>query len=184
MVIEQSGRGERACDLSRLLRERLIFLVGPVNDATANLVVAQLLESENLTRTFPCTSTRPAGRCTRGWPSTTRCSSSSRTCPPCALAAVSSMGVPAGGGQEGQAFHASQLPHHDSPALGRRPGQASDIQIRPAKSWICASALNRILAENTASPIALDTERDNFMSAEDAVSYGLVDKVMTSRSEG
>ena len=190
MVIEQSGRGERAYDIySRLLRERLIFLVGPVNDATANLVVAQLLflESENPDKDISCTSTRPAGRCTRGWPSTTRCSSSSRTCPPVHRPGGQHGRVPAGGGQEGQAFHASQLPHHDSPALGRRPGQASDIQIQAREILDLRERLNRILAENTGQPverIALDTERDNFMSAEDAVSYGLVDKVMTSRSEG
>lgn len=95
--------------------------------------------------------------------------------------------LPAGGWQEGQALHPAQLAHHDPPALGRRPGQASDIQIQAREILDLRERLNRILADNTGQSIdriALDTERDNFMSAEDAVSYGLVDKVMTSRSEG
>ena len=190
MVIEQSGRGERAYDIySRLLRERLIFLVGPVNDATANLVVAQLLflESENPDKDISCTSTRPAGRCTRDGHLRHDAVRQAGRVHPVHRPGGQHGRVPAGGGQEGQAFHASQLPHHDSPALGRRPGQASDIQIQAREILDLRERLNRILAENTGQPverIALDTERDNFMSAEDAVSYGLVDKVMTSRSEG
>lgn len=190
MVIEQSGRGERAYDIySRLLRERLIFLVGPVNDATANLVVAQLLflESENPDKDISCTSTRPAGRCMREWPSLTPCNSSSRTCPPFAPAWRPAWARSCWRQARRQALHAAQLAHHDPPASGGAQGQASDIQIQAREILDLRERLNRILADNTGQTmerIGIDTERDNFMSAEDAVSYGLVDKVMTSRSEG
>ena len=189
MVIEQSGRGERAYDIySRLLRERLIFLVGPVNDATANLVVAQLLflESENPDKDF--VHQPPGGSVYAGM----AIYDTMQFVKPDVSTLCNRPGgqhgrVPAGGGKKGKRFTLPNSPHHDSPALGGAQGQASDIQIQAREILDLRERLNRILAENTGQPverIALDTERDNFMSAEDAVSYGLVDKVMTSRSEG
>ncbi|ETH84678.1 ATP-dependent Clp endopeptidase, proteolytic subunit ClpP domain protein [Bordetella pertussis STO1-CHOC-0017] len=126
MVIEQSGRGERAYDIySRLLRERLIFLVGPVNDNTANLVVAQLLflESENPDKDISFYINSPGGSVYAGM----AIYDTMQFIKPDGVDAVHRAGrqhgrIPAGGGEEGQAVHAAQFPHHDSPALGRRPG--------------------------------------------------------------
>ena len=190
MVIEQSGRGERAYDIySRLLRERLIFLVGPVNDNTANLVVAQLLflESENpdnghlvLHQLARRVGVRGHGHLRHHAVHQARC-----------VDAVHQAGrqhgrIPAGGGKKGKRFtlpNSRIMIHQPS---GGAQGQASDIQIQAREILDLRERLNRILAENTSQPverIAVDTERDNFMSAEDAVSYGLVDKVLTSRAQ-
>lgn len=190
MVIEQSGRGERAYDIySRLLRERLIFLVGPVNDATANLVVAQLLflESENPDRTFPVHQLAwRVGVCGNGHFDTMQFIKPDVSTLCTGLAA--SMGAfLLAAGKKGKRFtlpNSRIMIHQPS---GGAQGQASDIQIQAREILDLRERLNRILADNTGQSmerIGLDTERDNFMSAEDAVSYGLVDKVMSSRSEG
>lgn len=191
MVIEQSGRGERAYDIySRLLRERLIFLVGPVNDATANLVVAQLLflESENPDKDISLYINSPGGSVYAGMAIYDTMQFVKPDVSTLCTGLAASMGAfLLAAGKNGKRFtlpNSRIMIHQPS---GGAQGQASDIQIQAREILDLRERLNRILADNTGQSIdriALDTERDNFMSAEDAVSYGLVDKVMTSRSEG
>ena len=191
MVIEQSGRGERAYDIySRLLRERLIFLVGPVNDATANLVVAQLLflESENPDKDISLYINSPGGSVYAGMAIYDTMQFVKPDVSTLCTGLAASMGAfLLAAGKKGKRFslpNSRIMIHQPS---GGAQGQASDIQIQAREILDLRERLNRILAENTGQSIeriAMDTERDNFMSAEDAVSYGLVDKVMTSRSEG
>lgn len=191
MVIEQSGRGERAYDIySRLLRERLIFLVGPVNDATANLVVAQLLflESENPDKDISLYINSPGGSVYAGMAIFDTMQFVKPDVSTLCTGLAASMGAfLLAAGKKGKRFtlpNSRIMIHQPS---GGAQGQASDIQIQAREILDLRERLNRILAQNTGQTmerIELDTERDNFMSAEDAVSYGLVDKVMTSRSEG
>ena len=191
MVIEQSGRGERAYDIySRLLRERLIFLVGPVNDATANLVVAQLLflESENPDKDISLYINSPGGSVYAGMAIYDTMQFVKPDVSTLCTGLAASMGAfLLAAGKKGKRFtlpNSRIMIHQPS---GGAQGQASDIQIQAREILDLRERLNRILADNTGQSIdriALDTERDNFMSAEDAVSYGLVDKVMISRSEG
>ncbi|ADP17291.1 ATP-dependent Clp endopeptidase proteolytic subunit ClpP [Achromobacter sp. SD115] len=191
MVIEQSGRGERAYDIySRLLRERLIFLVGPVNDATANLVVAQLLflESENPDKDISLYINSPGGSVYAGMAIFDTMQFVKPDVSTLCTGLAASMGAfLLAAGKKGKRFtlpNSRIMIHQPS---GGAQGQASDIQIQAREILDLRERLNRILAENTGQTmerIGIDTERDNFMSAEDAVSYGLVDKVMTSRSEG
>lgn len=190
MVIEQSGRGERAYDIySRLLRERLIFLVGPVNDATANLVVAQLLflESENPDKDISLYINSPGGSVYAGMAIFDTMQFVKPDVSTLCTGLAASMGAfLLAAGKKGKRFtlpNSRIMIHQPS---GGAQGQASDIQIQAREILDLRERLNRILAQNTGQTmerIELDTERDNFMSAEDAVSYGLVDKVMTSRSE-
>ncbi|CAB3819161.1 ATP-dependent Clp endopeptidase proteolytic subunit ClpP [Achromobacter mucicolens] len=191
MVIEQSGRGERAYDIySRLLRERLIFLVGPVNDATANLVVAQLLflESENPDKDISLYINSPGGSVYAGMAIFDTMQFVKPDVSTLCTGLAASMGAfLLAAGKKGKRFtlpNSRIMIHQPS---GGAQGQASDIQIQAREILDLRERLNRILAHNTGQSmerIELDTERDNFMSAEDAVSYGLVDKVMASRSEG
>ena len=191
MVIEQSGRGERAYDIySRLLRERLIFLVGPVNDATANLVVAQLpfLESENPDKDISLYINSPGGSVYAGMAIFDTMQFIKPDVSTLCTGLAASMGAfLLAAGKKGKRFtlpNSRIMIHQPS---GGAQGQASDIQIQAREILDLRERLNRILADNTGQSmerIGLDTERDNFMSAEDAVSYGLVDKVMSSRSEG
>ncbi|CAB3633447.1 ATP-dependent Clp endopeptidase proteolytic subunit ClpP [Achromobacter mucicolens] len=191
MVIEQSGRGERAYDIySRLLRERLIFLVGPVNDATANLVVAQLLflESENPDKDISLYINSPGGSVYAGMAIYDTMQFVKPDVSTLCTGLAASMGAfLLAAGKKGKRFtlpNSRIMIHQPS---GGAQGQASDIQIQAREILDLRERLNRILAQNTGQSmerIELDTERDNFMSAEDAVSYGLVDKVMASRSEG
>jgi ATP-dependent Clp protease protease subunit len=191
MVIEQSGRGERAYDIySRLLRERLIFLVGPVNDATANLVVAQLLflESENPDKDISLYINSPGGSVYAGLAIFDTMQFIKPDVSTLCTGLAASMGAfLLAAGKKGKRFtlpNSRIMIHQPS---GGAQGQASDIQIQAREILDLRERLNRILADNTGQSmerIGLDTERDNFMSAEDAVSYGLVDKVMSSRSEG
>lgn len=191
MVIEQSGRGERAYDIySRLLRERLIFLVGPVNDATANLVVAQLLflESENPDKDISLYINSPGGSVYAGMAIYDTMQFIKPDVSTLCTGLAASMGAfLLAAGKKGKRFtlpNSRIMIHQPS---GGAQGQASDIQIQAREILDLRERLNRILADNTGQSmerIGLDTERDNFMSAEDAVSYGLVDKVMSSRSEG
>ena len=191
MVIEQSGRGERAYDIySRLLRERLIFLVGPVNDATANLVVAQLLflESENPDKDISLYINSPGGSVYAGMAIYDTMQFIKPDVSTLCTGLAASMGAfLLAAGKKGKRFTLSNSRIMIHQPSGGAQGQASDIQIQAREILDLRERLNRILADNTGQSIeriALDTERDNFMSAEDAVSYGLVDKVMTSRSEG
>ncbi|KCV66275.1 ATP-dependent Clp endopeptidase, proteolytic subunit ClpP [Bordetella bronchiseptica 99-R-0433] len=190
MVIEQSGRGERAYDIySRLLRERLIFLVGPVNDNTANLVVAQLLflESENPDKDVSFYINSPGGSVYAGMAIYDTMQFIKPDVSTLCTGLAASMGAfLLAAGKKGKRFtlpNSRIMIHQPS---GGAQGQASDIQIQAREILDLRERLNRILAENTGQPverIAVDTERDNFMSAEDAVSYGLVDKVLTSRAQ-
>ncbi|MVW71148.1 MULTISPECIES: ATP-dependent Clp endopeptidase proteolytic subunit ClpP [unclassified Bordetella] len=191
MVIEQSGRGERAYDIySRLLRERLIFLVGPVNDNTANLIVAQLLflESENPDKDISLYINSPGGSVYAGMAIYDTMQFIKPDVSTLCTGLAASMGAfLLAAGKKGKRFtlpNSRIMIHQPS---GGAQGQASDIQIQAREILDLRERLNRILADNTGQPverIAVDTERDNFMSAEDAVSYGLVDKVLASRSEG
>lgn len=190
MVIEQSGRGERSYDIySRLLKERVIFLVGEVNDQTANLVVAQLLflESENPDKDISFYINSPGGSVTAGMAiyDTMQFIKPDVSTLCCGFAA--SMGAfLLAAGEKGKRFalpNSRIMIHQPS---GGAQGQASDIEIQAREILYLRERLNKILADKTGQPverIARDTDRDNFLSAEDAVSYGLIDKVLVSRSE-
>lgn len=190
MVIEQSGRGERAYDIySRLLRERVVFLVGPVNDNSANLVVAQLLflESENPDKDISFYINSPGGSVYAGMAIYDTMNFVKPDVSTLCTGLAASMGAfLLAAGKKGKRYslpNSRIMIHQPS---GGAQGQASDIQIQAREILDLRERLNRILADNTGQPverIAQDTERDNFMSAEDAVSYGLVDKVLASRSE-
>jgi len=190
MVIEQSGRGERAYDIySRLLRERVVFLVGPVNDASANLVVAQLLflESENPDKDVSFYINSPGGSVYAGMAIYDTMQFIKPDVSTLCTGLAASMGAfLLAAGKKGKRFtlpNSRIMIHQPS---GGAQGQASDIQIQAREILDLRERLNRILAENTGQPverIGVDTERDNFMSAEDAVSYGLVDKVLTTRAD-
>jgi len=190
MVIEQSGRGERAYDIySRLLKERVIFLVGPVNDQSANVIVAQLLflESENPDKDVALYINSPGGSVYAGM----AIYDTMRFIKPevstlCTGLAASMGAFLLAAGTKGKRFslpNSRIMIHQPS---GGAQGQASDIQIQAREILDLRERLNGMLAENTGQSIeriALDTERDNFMSAPDAVSYGLIDKVLTSRAD-
>jgi len=190
MVIEQSGRGERAFDIySRLLKERVIFLVGPVNDQSANLVVAQLLflESENPDKDVALYINSPGGSVYAGM----AIYDTMRFIKPevstlCTGLAVSMGAFLLAAGNKGKRFslpNSRIMIHQPS---GGAQGQASDIQIQAREILDLRERLNQMLAENTGQSverIGIDTERDNFMSAADAVTYGLIDKVLTSRAD-
>lgn len=190
MVIEQSGRGERAYDIySRLLKERVIFLVGPVNDQSANVIVAQLLflESENPDKDVALYINSPGGSVYAGM----AIYDTMRFIKPevstlCTGLAASMGAFLLAAGTKGKRFslpNSRIMIHQPS---GGAQGQATDIQIQAREILDLRERLNGMLADNTGQSIeriALDTERDNFMSASDAVSYGLIDKVLTSRAD-
>jgi ATP-dependent Clp protease protease subunit len=190
MVIEQSGRGERAYDIySRLLKERVVFLVGPVADATANLVVAQLLflESENPDKDISFYINSPGGSVYAGMAIYDTMNFVKPDVSTLCTGLAASMGAfLLAAGKKGKRYtlpNSRIMIHQPS---GGAQGQATDIQIQAREILDLRERLNRILAENTGQPIekiAVDTERDNFMSAEDAVSYGIVDKMLSSRSD-
>ena len=188
MVIEQSGRGERAYDIySRLLKERVIFLVGPVNDHTANLVVAQLLflESENPDKDISLYINSPGGSVSAGL----AIFDTMRFIKPdvstlCTGLAASMGAFLLSAGAKGKRFSLpnSRIMIHQP--LGGAQGQATDIEIQAREILYLRERLNMILAENTGQSIeqiAKDTDRDNFMSADQAVEYGMIDKVLTNR---
>jgi len=190
MVVEQSGRGERSYDIySRLLKERVIFLVGPVNDQSANLVVAQLLflESENPDKDVALYINSPGGSVYAGM----AIYDTMRFIKPevstlCTGLAASMGAFLLAAGQPGKRFslpNSRIMIHQPS---GGAQGQASDIQIQAREILDLRARLNQMLSEHTGQSverIEIDTERDNFMSAPDAVAYGLIDKVLTSRAD-
>ncbi len=190
MVVEQSGRGERSYDIySRLLKERVIFLVGPVNDQSANLVVAQLLflESENPDKDVALYINSPGGSVYAGM----AIYDTMRFIKPevstlCTGLAASMGAFLLAAGQKGKRFslpNSRIMIHQPS---GGAQGQASDIQIQAREILDLRERLNQMLAEHTGQSverIGIDTERDNFMSAPDAVAYGLIDKGLTSRAD-
>ena len=190
VVIEQSGRGERAYDIySRLLKERVIFLVGPVNDHTANLVVAQLLflESENPEKDISLYINSPGGSVSAGLAIYDTMQFIKPDVSTLCTGLAASMGAfLLAAGAKGKRFSLpnSRIMIHQP--LGGASGQASDIEIQAREILYLRERLNNILAEKTGQnmdQIGRDTDRDNFMSAEQAVEYGMIDKVLTHRAE-
>jgi len=191
IVIEQSGRGERAYDIySRLLRERVIFLVGPVMDQSANLVVAQLLflESENPDKDISLYINSPGGSVSAGLAMYDTMQFVKPDVSTLCMGIAASMGaflLAAGARGKRFALPNSRIMIHQP--SGGSQGQASDIEIQAREILYLRERLNKVLSEKTGQPIeriARDTDRDNFMSPEDAVSYGLIDKVLSNRAEG
>lgn len=189
MVIEQSARGERAFDIySRLLKERVIFLVGQVEDYMANLVIAQLLflESENPDKDIHLYINSPGGVVTSGLAIYDTMQFIKPDVSTLCIGQAASMGaLLLAGGAAGKRY---SLPHSRimiHQPLGGFQGQASDIDIHAREILAVRDRLNRILAYHTGQAIdkiAGDTDRDNFMSGEDAVNYGLIDKVLDRRA--
>ena len=190
MVIEQSGRGERSYDIySRLLKERVIFLVGPVNDMTANLVVAQLLflEAENPDKDISLYINSPGGSVTAGMSIYDTMQFVKPDVSTLCIGQAASMGAfLLAAGAKGKRFslpNSRVMIHQPS---GGFQGQSSDIQIQAKEIMYLREKLNAILASHTgrsAEEIDRDTERDNFMSAEESVKYGMIDKVIANRSD-
>jgi ATP-dependent Clp protease protease subunit len=190
MVIEQSGRGERSYDIySRLLKERVIFLVGPVNDMTANLVVAQLLflEAENPDKAISLYINSPGGSVTAGMSIYDTMQFIKPDVSTLCIGQAASMGAfLLAAGAKGKRFslpNSRVMIHQPS---GGFQGQSSDIEIHAKEILYLRGKLNAILAHHTgktAEVIDRDTERDNFMSAEESVKYGMIDKVIANRSE-
>jgi ATP-dependent Clp protease, protease subunit len=190
MVIEQSGRGERSYDIySRLLKERVIFLVGPVNDMTANLVVAQLLflEAENPDKDISLYINSPGGSVTAGLSIYDTMQFIKPDVSTLCVGQAASMGAfLLTAGAKGKRFslpNSRIMIHQPS---GGFSGQSTDIQIQAKEILYLREKLNAILAHHTGkktSEIDVDTERDNFMSAEESVKYGMIDKVIASRAE-
>jgi ATP-dependent Clp protease protease subunit len=191
MVIEQSGRGERAYDIySRLLKERVVFLVGPVHDATANLIVAQLLflESENPDKDIFFYINSPGGSVSAGLAIYDTMQFIKPDVSTLCTGLAASMGAfLLAAGTKGKRFclpNSRVMIHQPS---GGFQGQASDIEIHAKEILYLRGRLNELMAKHSGQPveaIARDTERDNFLSAEDALKYGLIDKVLTTRGEG
>jgi ATP-dependent Clp protease protease subunit len=188
MVIEQSGRGERAYDIySRLLRERIIFLVGPVNDAVANLVVAQLLflESENPDKEISLYINSPGGSVSAGMSIFDTMQFIKPEVSTLCMGMAASMGAfLLAAGAKGKRFSLPNAKVMIHQPLGGAQGQATDIEIHAREILKTREALNRILAERTGQSlekIQSDTERDYFMSAAEAKDYGLIDQVLEHR---
>ncbi|WP_068826117.1 ATP-dependent Clp endopeptidase proteolytic subunit ClpP [Pseudomonas sp. BMS12] len=188
MVIEQSARGERAYDIySRLLKERVIFLVGQVEDYMANLVVAQLLflEAENPDKDIHLYINSPGGSVTAGMSIYDTMQFIKPDVSTICIGQACSMGaLLLAGGAAGKRYclpHSRMMIHQP---LGGFQGQASDIEIHAREILTIRERLNKILADHCKQPIdviAKDTDRDNFMSGDDAVKYGLIDQVLTRR---
>ena len=188
MVIEQSGRGERAYDIySRLLKERVVFLVGPVTEVTANLIVAQLLflESENPDKDIFFYINSPGGSVSAGLAIYDTMQFIKPDVSTLCVGQAASMGATLlAAGDKDKRFilpNSRVMIHQPS---GGFQGQVSDIEIHAKEILFLKSRLNAILAKHTGKPIETverDSDRDFFMGAEEAVKYGLVDKVLTSR---
>jgi ATP-dependent Clp protease protease subunit len=188
MVVEQSGRGERAYDIySRLLKERVVFLVGPVNDATANLVVAQLLflEAENPDKDIQFYINSPGGSITAGLSIYDTMQFIKPDVSTLCLGQAASMGAfLLCAGMKGKRFALPNSRVMIHQPIGGFQGQASDIAIHAKEILSLRAKINEIMALHTGQPverIERDTDRDNFLSAQDAVEYGLIDKVMVRR---
>mgnify|MGYP000679864989 FL=1 len=188
MVIEQSGRGERSYDIySRLLKERVIFLVGEVNDQTANLVVAQLLflESENPDKDISFYINSPGGSVTAGMAIFDTMNFIKPDVSTMVLGMAASMGaflLAAGAKGKRYALPNSKVMIHQ--VLGGARGQATDIEIHARDILRTKDQMNRILSATTGQPlekIKADTERDYFLEAQEAQAYGLVDQVVSRR---
>lgn len=188
MVIEQTGRGERSFDIySRLLKERIIFLDGEINDTTSSLIVAQLifLEADNPDKDIEMYINSPGGSITSGFAiydtmNFIKCDVSSMC-----VGMAASMGaflLAAGAKGKRKALPNSEIMIHQP--LGGAQGQSVDVEIYAKRLIKTREKLNEILSEKTGQPIdviARDTDRDNFMSAEEALEYGLIDQIVSSR---
>jgi len=190
MVIEQSGRGERAYDIySRLLKERVVFLVGPVNEVTANLIVAQLLflESENPDKDISFYINSPGGSVSAGLAIYDTMQFIKPDVSTLCVGQAASMGaLLLTAGAKGKRFCLPNSRVMIHQPMGGFQGQASDIEIHAKEILYLKAKLNEIMAHHTGKPIDViekDTDRDNFLSAAQAVEYGLVDKVLVSRAE-
>ena len=188
MIIETSGRGERAYDIySRLLRERIVFLVGPVNDHSANLVVAQLLflESENPDKDILLYINSPGGSVSAGMSIFDTMNFIKPAVSTLCIGLAASMGAfLLSAGEKGKRFSLPNSKIMIHQPLGGAQGQATDIEIHAREILKTREQLNKILAERTGQPlekIQADTERDYFMSADEARNYGLVDQVVANR---
>ncbi|WP_431263122.1 ATP-dependent Clp endopeptidase proteolytic subunit ClpP [Roseateles chitinivorans] len=188
IVIEQSGRGERAYDIySRLLRERIVFLVGPVNDAVANLVVAQLLflESENPEKEISLYINSPGGSVSAGMSIYDTMQFIKPSVSTLCMGMAASMGAfLLAAGEKGKRFALPNSKIMIHQPLGGAQGQATDIEIHAREILKTREQLNRILADRTGQSlekIQADTERDYFMSAAESATYGLIDKVIEKR---
>ncbi|MEF8731123.1 MAG: ATP-dependent Clp endopeptidase proteolytic subunit ClpP [Candidatus Accumulibacter meliphilus] len=188
MVVEQSGRGERAYDIySRLLKERVIFLVGPVNDVTANLVVAQLLflEAENPDKDIHFYINSPGGSVSAGLSVYDTMQFIKPEVSTLCMGQACSMGaflLTAGARGKRFALPNSRVMIHQP--MGGFQGQASDIAIHAKEILSLRAKLNELMAHHTGQPmerIERDTDRDNFLSAQEAAEYGLIDKVLANR---
>jgi len=191
MVIEQSGRGERAYDIySRLLKERVVFLVGPVNDATANLVVAQMLflESENPDKDINFYINSPGGSIAAGMAIYDTMQFIKPDVSTLCVGMAASMGAfLLGAGAKGKRYALPNSTVMIHQPLGGFQGQATDIEIHAKFILSLRERLNRLMAAHTGrsiEEIARDTERDNFLTAEAAQEYGIVDKVLQKRGTG
>ncbi len=190
MVIEQSGRGERSYDIySRLLKERVIFMVGPVNDMTANLIVAQLLflEAENPDKDISLYINSPGGSVTAGMAIYDTMQFIKPDVSTLCIGQAASMGaLLLTAGAKGKRFCLPNSRVMIHQPLGGFQGQASDIEIHAREILYLKEKLNKIMAFHTGKEvdaIANDTDRDNFMSAEESVKYGLVDKLIAKRTD-
>ncbi|MCT6881880.1 MULTISPECIES: ATP-dependent Clp endopeptidase proteolytic subunit ClpP [Snodgrassella] len=190
MVVEQSGRGERAYDIySRLLKERIVFMVGPVTDETANLIVAQLLflESENPDKDISLYINSPGGSVTAGMSIFDTMNFIKPDVATLCLGQAASMGaflLSAGAKGKRFALPNSRVMIHQPLISGGLGGQASDIEIHARELLKLKKQLNEHLARHTGQKLAQiekDTDRDNFMSAEEAQKYGLIDEVLVHR---
>lgn len=189
MVVEQSGRGERSYDIySRLLKERVIFLVGPVNDVSANLIVAQMLflEAENPDKDISLYINSPGGSVTAGMSIYDTMQFIKPDVSTLCIGQAASMGAfLLASGKKGKRFslpNSRVMIHQPS---GGFQGQSTDIEIHAKEILYLRGKLNNILAHHTgktAKEIDRDTERDNFMSAEQSVEYGMIDKVIETRA--
>jgi len=190
MVVEQTSRGERAYDIySRLLKDRVIFCVGPVEDYMANVIVAQMLflESENPDKDIALYINSPGGHVTAGLAIYDTMQFIKPEVSTICIGQAASMGaVLLAGGAAGKRFALpdSRIMIHQP--LGGMQGQASDMEIHAREILYTRDRLNSILAKHTGQPVEKikhDTDRDNFMRAEDAAAYGLIDKVLSTRAQ-
>jgi ATP-dependent Clp protease protease subunit len=190
MVIEQSGRGERAYDIySRLLKERVVFLVGPVNEISANLIVAQLLflESENPDKDISFYINSPGGSVSAGLAIYDTMQFIKPDVSTLCIGQAASMGaLLLCAGSKGKRFCLPNSRVMIHQPMGGFQGQASDIEIHAKEILYLRGKLNEIMAKHTGKTvdqIARDTDRDNFLSGDEAMQYGLVDRILTSRTE-
>ena len=190
MVVEQTSRGERAYDIfSRLLKDSIIFIGTPIDDDVANLVIAQMLflEAEDPEKDILLYINSPGGSITAGWPSTTRCSSSSPTCRRYCIGQAASMAaVLLAAGTQGQALLAAELADRDPPAADVGAGGAGDRHRHrgPRDPAHARAAQPASSCEHTGQPVERiqeDTERDYIMTAEQAKDYGIIDEVIRKR---